>query len=359
MKAAVCREFGAPLAIEDVEIRTPGPGEVMIKIAACAICRSDIHYADGAWGGKLPAVYGHEAAGTVEAIGAGVKGLGPGDPVIVTLLRACGSCDYCRRHEPYLCDTRFPLDETSPLHDRDGRPIEQGLRTGAFAEYVLVDQSQVVPLTEDVPLESAALLACGVITGVGAVTRTASVRAGDGVVVIGTGGVGLNSIQGAVLAGAHPIIALDTAGDRRLAALALGASHAIDPTDGDAVAKVLAMTGGRGADAVLVIVGSAGACTLGLTLLRRGGALVIVGMPPSGVSVPFEPGELAGAGQRILGSKMGSTNARDDIPRLAALYREGRLKLDELISGRYPLERINDAIADARVGVGLRTVVVM
>ncbi|MFQ5784353.1 MAG: alcohol dehydrogenase catalytic domain-containing protein [Alphaproteobacteria bacterium] len=257
MKAAVCREFGKPLAIEDIEIDPPGNGEVKVRLAACAICHSDIHYMEGAWGGTLPAVYGHEAAGVVEETGPGVTLAEPGDRVVVSLLRSCGRCFYCTRGEPHICETRFVLDAENRLHGKGGEAIHQGLRTGAFAEYVVVDESQLVQIPGSVPFDSASLLACGVITGVGAVVNTARVPSGSSVVVIGTGGVGLNSVQGAVLCGAQPIIAIDLSADKLESARAFGATHVVDPTATDPADAVRSLTGGRGADYVFVTVGSA------------------------------------------------------------------------------------------------------
>ena len=184
-----------------------------MRVAACAICHSDVAYASGAWGGRLPAVYGHEAAGIVEEVGGEAGGLAPGDHVVVTLVRSCGTCHVCRRGQPALCETMLPRSTSAARCDaRGGAEIAQGLRTAAFAEQVLVHHSQVVPIPRELPLDRACLLACGVVTGYGAVVNTAQVTAGDSVAVIGAGGVGLNCIQGAVLAGAAPIIALDLAG---------------------------------------------------------------------------------------------------------------------------------------------------
>ena len=197
MKAAVCRAFKTPLSIEEVRLAEPGPGEVKVRIAACAICHSDILAMEGAWGGELPVVLGHEAAGIVEAIGDGVTQVAAGDHVVVTLVRSCGHCHFCARGERPLCETRLPLDLRSPLRAPDGSPIRQGLRTAAFAEQVVVHASQVAAIPREVPLESASLLACGVITGLGAVLNTAAMRPGGHVATIGTGGVGLNCVQGA------------------------------------------------------------------------------------------------------------------------------------------------------------------
>ncbi len=358
MKAAVCYEFGKPLVVEEVTLDPPQAGEVKVRLAACAICHSDIHYMEGAWGGILPAVYGHEAAGVVEQVGPRVTAVESGDRVVVSLIRSCGRCFFCARGEPHMCDATFPLDEAGRLHGRDGAALHQGLRTGAFAEYAVVEESQVVALPDDIPLDSASLLACGVITGLGAVVNTARVPAGSSVVVIGTGGVGLNSVQGAVLCGAQPIIAIDLQASKLEAAKAFGATHTIDPAAADTRDAVRALTGGRGADYVFVTVGSAKAIEQGLGLLRRAGTLVAVGMPASGAKTEIEAADFANEGQRLLGSKMGSTRLGVDVPKLVELYRQGRLKLDELITARYPLAEINEAIAAVKRAEALRNVIV-
>lgn len=358
MKAAVCHAFGQPLVVEELTIDPPETGEVKVKIAACAICASDIHYMEGAWGGRPPIVFGHEAAGVVETVGPGVSALAPGDHVVVTLIRACGACFYCADRHDQQCETRFALDETARLHDKEGGAVNHGLKTAAFAEYAVVDQSQAALLPKAMPLDSASLLACGVITGLGAVVNTAQVPAGSSVAVIGTGGVGLNSVQGARLSGADPIVAVDVSADKLEAALGFGATHVIDAAAADARKTLKGLTGGRGADYVFVTVGSVAAIEQGLRMLRRGGALVVVGMPAAGAMAQFEPLELADRGQRILGSKMGRTRIRDDIPKLVEHYQQGRLKLDELITARYPLAEINEAIAAAKRGEALRNVIV-
>jgi S-(hydroxymethyl)glutathione dehydrogenase / alcohol dehydrogenase len=357
VRAAVCRAFGEPLVVEEVELDPPRADEVRVRVAACAVCHSDVAYASGAWGGSLPAVYGHEAAGIVEEAGAAAGDLTPGDHVVVTLVRACGSCHLCRHGQPALCDARFALDERSPLRSADGSEIAQGLRTGAFAEQILVHGSQAVPIPQALPLDRACLLACGVITGYGAVVTTGRLTAGDSAVVIGAGGVGLNCIQGAVLAGVEPIVAVDLAAGRLAAATAFGATHVVDPAADDARQVVRALTEGRGADCVIVAAGSTAAVDLALRLVRRGGAVVLVGMPAAGATVALDPAGLAHDGIRILGSKLGSAQPAIDIPALAGLYLEGRLRLDELISARMPLTEINDALGAAARGEVLRAVI--
>jgi S-(hydroxymethyl)glutathione dehydrogenase / alcohol dehydrogenase len=357
VQAAVCHAFGEPLSIERVDLDPPGAGEVKVRVAACAVCHSDVAYASGAWGGDLPAIYGHEAAGIVEETGGETGDLAPGDHVVVTLVRACGTCHVCRRGQPALCGSRFALDERSPLRTTGGVEITQGLRTAAFAEHVVVHHSQAVGVPAEMPLDRACLLACGVVTGYGAVVNTARVTAGDSVAVIGAGGVGLNCIQGAALVGVDVIVAVDLAADRLAAATAFGATHVVDPAAEDAGGLVRGLTGGRGVGVALVAAGATAAVDLALRLVRRGGAVVIAGMPPSGATVTFEPAALAHDGIRILGSKLGSTHPATDIPALAGLYLEGRLRLDELISSRSPLAAINDALASAARGEALRAVI--
>jgi Zn-dependent alcohol dehydrogenase len=358
MKAAVCHAFGTPLVIEDLELGGAGPGEVKVKLAACAICHSDIHYMEGAWGGDLPAVYGHEAAGTVTEVGPGASGLALGDHVVVTLIRSCGSCHYCSQGEHVLCEGTFPIDARGPIRTKDGKRVKQGLRTGAFAEEVVVDASQVVVIPKDIPFDVASLLGCGVITGVGAVINTAQVKAGSTVAVIGTGGVGLNCLQGAAIAGAHRIVAVDLSDAKLQAARGFGATHGVNPGREDAAAAVKAATDGRGADYVFVAVGAKKAIEQGFSLMRRGGTLCLVGMPATGTTTSFDPVDFADASQHMIGSKMGSTRLRIDVPKLVDLYRQGRLKLDELITNRYPLDRINEAIAGVTKGEALRNVIV-
>jgi S-(hydroxymethyl)glutathione dehydrogenase/alcohol dehydrogenase len=228
IKAAVCREFGAPLTIETVTLAAPDMGEVEVTLKACAICHSDISYMDGAWGGTLPAVYGHEAAGHVTAIGNGVRGVTIGDPVVVTLIRACGTCPSCAGGKPVACESDMA---SGPLTGENGEALEQAMSTGGFAERVVVDQSQVVKLSEGIAMEAASLLACGVITGVGAVVNAAQLRAGQDVVVIGAGGVGLNAIQGARIAGARRIIAVDMSEEKLAIAREFGATDGVLATE--------------------------------------------------------------------------------------------------------------------------------
>ncbi|MFG5383196.1 Zn-dependent alcohol dehydrogenase [Yoonia sp. R2-816] len=354
IKAAICREFGQPLTIETVTLAAPKMGEIEVTLKACAICHSDISYMDGAWGGTLPAVYGHEAAGVVSAVGEGVRGVAMGDPVVVTLIRACGTCPSCAGGKPVACETGF---EGSPLSDADGAPLHQAMYTGGFAERVVVDQSQVVKLSDAISMESASLLACGVITGVGAVVNAAHLRAGQDVVVIGAGGVGLNAIQGARIAGARRIVAVDMSEEKLAIAREFGATDGVLATD-EKPWRAAKKAMGRGADAVFVTVGAIPAYDKAPQYLTNGGRVIMVGMPHSGAMSTYEPVMLAATGQGMVGSKMGDVVIARDIPWMVDLYEQGRLKLDELISGRWSLEQINEAIADTRTGSAKRNVIV-
>jgi S-(hydroxymethyl)glutathione dehydrogenase / alcohol dehydrogenase len=356
-RAAVCRAFGEPLRIEELAIRPPSAGEVLMRVLACGICSSDIAYAEGAWGGTLPAVYGHEAAGVVEQVGPGVAGLAPGDHIVATLIRSCGVCRPCRAARPALCQNP-PAAEAAVLRTKDGEAVHQGMRTGAFSELALVHSSQAVAVPADLRPDSACLLGCGVLTGVGAVAHTAAVEPGSTVVVLGAGGVGLNCVQGATIAGAAQVVAVDVVARKLDVAAFFGASATVDSSAQAAEDAVRRLTAGRGADYVFVTAGSACLVEEGARMTARGGTLVIVGMPRSGTLVQLDPLAISDGSLRILGSKMGDSDPRRDIPRLLKRYRDGSLKLDGLVSGRFGIGRVNDAIASAKRGEQLRPVIV-
>lgn len=361
MKAAICYEFGKPLVIEDINLDAPHAGEVRVKLAAVAICHSDVHLIRGEWQGwskDVPVVAGHEAAGVVQTIGAGVSHVAPGDHVVVSLMRSCGRCFQCTQGAPFMCEGTFPIASEFRLHKQGGTPINQGISTGAFAEEVVVEQSQVVKIPKEVPLESACLLACGVITGLGAVVNTAHVPPGASVVVVGTGGVGLNAIQGARLSGAYPIIAVDVLENKLTAAKTFGATHGLNPKTQDLNTEIRKLTHGRGADYAFITVGNPAAVTQSLSYVRRHGTIVAVGMPSAGAAASIPVGDFVYNGHKLLGSNIGSTRPAIDIPQLAELYRQGRLQLDELITRRYKFEHINEAIESMERGEALRNVIV-
>ena len=356
ISAAVCHAFGQPLTIEQVELRAPHAGEVEVTLGAVAICHSDITYMGGGWGGSLPAVYGHEAAGTVSAVGEGVRGMSVGDTVVVTLIRSCGTCAPCSSGKPVMCDVSYDGDH-GPLKTADGGKLHQAMASGAFAEKVVVDQSQVVRIPAEIAMDAASLLACGVITGIGAVVNATALRPGQDCVVIGAGGVGLNAIQGARIAGARRIVAVDMSADKLATAREFGATDAVLATDPEPW-RAAKQAMGRGADAVFVTVGAIPAFDQAPMYLAKGGSVVMVGMPHSGAMATYEPVNFAAAGQGMIGSKMGDAVIKRDIPWMVDLYLQGRLKLNELISGRWRLEQINEAIEDTKSGSARRNVIV-
>jgi S-(hydroxymethyl)glutathione dehydrogenase/alcohol dehydrogenase len=313
----------------------------------------------GDFGGKLPFVGGHETAGHVEEVGSGITCVEPGDPVIVSLLEACGKCFYCVTGSPYFCETKVTYDVEGTLADQKGEGIIQKARVGGFAEYVLVHESQLVKVAADFPLDLASLLACGVLTGFGAVVNRAKVPPLSSVVVIGTGGVGLNAVQGALTCGANPIIAVDVLDAKLKRAREFGATHGVNAKTADPVAAVKELTAVKGADYVFVTVGSSAALQQGFSMLARRGSAVMVGLPPmTDPMLSLPAGEFALSEKTLTGAFMGSARLGVDIPRLIDLHKAGRYKLDELIAGRYPLARINEALASSAAGEALRNVIV-
>ena len=356
IKAAVCHAFGTPLVIEDILLRAPETGEVEVSLDAVAICHSDISYAEGIWGGSLPAVYGHEAAGRISAVGPNVVGLSVGDSVVVTLIRSCGTCPSCAGGKPTICETPYDGDK-GPIRTSDDGKLHQAMACGAFAEKVVVDQKQLVKIPHDIAKDAASLLACGVLTGVGAVVNAAGLRPGQDVVVIGAGGVGLNAIQGARIAGARRIVAVDMTEEKLEDAKVFGATHGVLATGKSPWRSSYKALGGKGAEAVIVTVGAIPAYQQAPRYLGRGGKVVMVGMPPSGADASYDPAILAAIGQGMIGSKMGDVVIQRDIPWMVDLYQQGRLQLDSLISGRWSLDQINEAIADTKSGNARRNVI--
>jgi S-(hydroxymethyl)glutathione dehydrogenase / alcohol dehydrogenase len=356
IRAAVTHQFGGEMTIEQLDIRPTAPAEVGVRVTACAICHSDISYMNGAWGGHLPAVFGHEVAGVVDELGDGVDEVAIGDPVVVTLVRWCGRCPTCAAGLPALCENRSRLSDLSrsPL-TLGGAPVHQGLRCAGFAERVVVHTSQVVRVPREIPPQQAALLACGVITGVGAVVHTARMPAGAAAAVIGLGGVGLNAVQGCVLAGASLVLGVDPVAGKRAFAATLGTTDTADPDA--ALERALDLTKGRGLDLVVVTAPAASAVEGAVAMLADAGTAVLVGLP-SGATVALDPEAIAERGLRIAGSKVGSARPHADVPHLAGLNLAGRLQLEPLITHRFGLDEINQAIAAARGGEALRVVVV-
>ena len=356
IKAALCREFDRPLEVSEICLRDPCGSEVAVKIEACAICHSDIHYAQGAWGGELPAVYGHEAAGRIAATGPGAREFTKGQPVLVTLLRACGACPNCHLGRPARCELKVDM-MAGPLSTPDGAPVGQGLKCAAFAQMVVVEKSQIVEIPETLPMDQASLLSCGVITGAGAVINTAAIRTGSSVAVVGVGGVGLNAVQAARFCGAARIIAVDLTQKKLDTARDFGATHGMLANCDKPHREIRSLNCGRGVDYAFVTVGSARAYEAAGRFLAPGGQLIVVGMPPIGEQASYEPMAMAFLSHSIIGSCMGDTVLRRDIPYLLDLYRQGRLKLKELVSAHFPLSRINEAIESTRSGTARRNVI--
>ena len=358
MKAAVLREVRKPLQIEDVQISKPGAHEVLIRTAAAGLCHSDLHFIEGSYPFPLPAVLGHESAGVVEAVGSEVRTVKPGDHVITCLSAFCGHCEHCltghmsRCHSP---ETKRGADE-EPRLTQDSRPLPQFLNLSSFAEQMLVHEHALVAIRKDMPLDRAALIGCSVMTGFGAVSHTANVRAGETVAVIGCGGVGLSIINAAAIVGASRIIAVDMVSSKSNLAMSFGATDFVDASDGDAVAKVLQLTSG-GVHHAFEAIGLAKTAEQAFNMVARGGTATVVGMIPPGQTVNLMGAAFLGE-KKIQGSIMGSNRFPVDMPRLVDFYLSGKLKLDELISRRIKLEEINEGFDEMKTGQLARSVVI-
>ena len=354
MKAAVMYGVNQPLVIEDVDVDEPGPNEVLVKTAATGVCHSDLHFMEGKWPTQTPIVLGHESAGVVEKVGSAVTKVKPGDRVVVAFVTSCGFCDNCVQGKPYICNNSQALSRSDRLR-LNGQPMAQFAGMSAFAEKQLVHEHACVHVPDDVPMDAAALVGCSVMTGVGAVTNTAKIPAGSTVAVVGCGGVGLNVIQGAVTAGASRIIAVDLIESKLAAAREFGATDVVDASKGDPVQQVMAMTGG-GVDFAFEAIGLKVTAEQCFNMIKRGGRAVVVGMIPvtDTVNVPGV-GFLMEKG--IIGSFYGSTRQTHDMPWLMELYRQKRLKIDELISRRYKLDQINEAYEALKNGEVNRSVI--
>jgi S-(hydroxymethyl)glutathione dehydrogenase/alcohol dehydrogenase len=358
MKAAICYEFNKPLSVEEIDIDTPGRGEIKVRLAATAICHSDIHMISGDFASDLPIVAGHESAGYVDEIGEGVTSVKPGDSVVISTVAWCGKCQACRLGLFHMCDLRYTLNNKGHLRNMHGQSLITMSMVGGFAEQSIVLESQLTRVPEDFPLDRAALLACGVITGFGAVVNRARVKPLSSVVVIGTGGVGLNAVQGAVLSGAKPVIAVDTLDNKLAIAKTFGATYAINAKKEDVTKTVKDLTEGWGANYVFTTVATDAVIRQSVAMLGKRGTAVIIGVPAAGATFTFSPFEFLDDEKTLTACFMGSTNMNIDVPRLISLYKTGHLKLDELITGRYPLNQINEAITNFIDGKALRNVIV-
>ena len=358
MRAAVLRSSPGKLEIEDVSLDAPGPREVVVRTVAAGLCHSDLHFMEGKFPCPLPTVLGHESAGVVEAVGDQVSYVRPGDHVITCLSVYCGACEYCLTGHLSLCDqkaaTQRPAEGPQRL-SQDGAEMWQFFNLSSFAEQMLVHEHALVKITKDMPLDRAALIGCGVTTGLGAVFNTAKVEPGTTVAVLGCGGIGLNCIQGAALAGAGRVIAVDTLPFKLDLARELGATDVVDASSGDAVAQVRELSGG-GVHYAFEAIGLKASAEQAFAMLRRGGVATVIGMIPVGQSVEIPGYELL-AEKRLQGSAMGSNRFRVDMPRYIDLYLQGRLKLDELVSQRISLDEVNDGFESMRSGAIARNVI--
>jgi S-(hydroxymethyl)glutathione dehydrogenase/alcohol dehydrogenase len=345
MKAAVLRQIPSSLEIAEIELDTPGPHEVLLKVAAAGVCHSDLHFIEGKYPHPTPVVMGHESAGVVEAVGDQVTYVQPGDHVITCLSVFCGECEFCLSGRPSLCQSpnvRRSADDASRITIDGGTACNQFAGMGSFAEKMLVHERGVVKIRDDMPLDRAALIGCGVTTGLGAALRTARVEPGSTVAVIGCGGVGLSAIQGSAIAGAGRVIAVDRIAAKLDLALKLGATHTVNASEGDPVAQVMEMTGG-GVDYSFEAIGLKIAAQQAFAMLKRGGTATIIGMIPFGETIEL-PGYEFLMEKKIQGSMMGSNRFRVDMPRFVDFYLDGRLKLDEMLSSRITLDEVNNAM---------------
>ena len=357
MKAAVLESIPGELVIDELQVRAPDAQEVLIRTVASGLCHSDLHFLEGLYQCPVPAVLGHECAGVVEAVGDAVTYVQPGDHVITCISGFCGTCSYCMRGKPHLCDkVALQPDPTRPRLRRGDEVVNQFFGLAGFSEQLLVHQNYLVKIRPDMPLDRAALLGCGVTTGVGAVMNTAAVRPGETVVVIGCGGIGLNAIQAAALVGAGRVIAVDRLTSKLELATTFGATDVVDASAVDPVAAVVELTGG-GVDHAIEAIGLTATAQQAFGMLRNGGTATVIGMIPLGQKLEIDGFQLL-MEKRLQGTSMGSNRFRLDMPQYIEWYLDGKLKLDELVSGTMPIERINEGFATLKGGEIARQLIV-
>ncbi len=357
MKAAVLREVGKPLSIEEIQIDNPRSHEVLVRTAACGVCHSDLHFIEGLYKAPKPVVLGHESAGVVEKVGSEVRYVKPGDHVITCLSVFCGHCEFCTTGQPYNCENPETAREADqpPRLSQPGGHMHQFYSLSAFAEQMLIHEHALVKIRKDMPFDRAALIGCAVTTGFGAVIHTAGVEVGSTIAVIGCGGVGLSAINGAAIAGAGRIIAVDVLGSKLNLAKHFGATDVINAADTDPVEAVKALTGG-GVPYSFEALGRKETSEQAFRMLRTGGVATIIGMVPQGQMMEIEAADLLYE-KKLQGSNMGSNHFRVDMPRFVEFYLDGKLKLDEMISRRIRLEAINEAFEEMKRGEVARSVI--
>jgi Zn-dependent alcohol dehydrogenase len=363
INAAILWEQGAPLSVEAAELGGPRAGEVLVELKAAGVCHSDLHPARGEWPVRTPLVLGHEGAGIVREVGEGVKNVRAGDPVVFCWAPPCGVCAPCKEGHPVLCDrlerttyrNRLPAGDT--LLSARGQKVSHYNGTACFADFAVVAEEGIIHVAEDVPFEALATLGCAVVTGVGAVLNAARPEPGSKVAVIGVGGVGLNVVQGARLAGCERIIALDTRAEPLRLAREFGATDVVEATGEKVTEQVKELTDGRGADYVFDTVGAPVTLAQALGLARKGGTVVLTGLARLDALASFPLFPFVMQEKQLVGSLYGSGQPSRDVPRLVELYREGKLKLSELATRTYALADINDALDALAEGEGARGII--
>jgi len=357
VEGVIARSQGAPVELVNIVVPDPGPGEAVVKIQACGVCHTDLHYREGGIGNDFPYLLGHEAAGVVESVGDGVSSVQPGDYVILNWRAVCGDCRSCRRGRPWYCFNTFNAAQKMTLED--GTELSAALGIGAFAERTLVHAGQCTKVDEAAPATVAGLLGCGVMAGLGAAINTGGVSRGDSVAVIGCGGVGAAAVAGSSLAGAARIIAIDIDARKLRQAHKLGATHTVDASAGDVVAAVQSLTNGFGADVVVDAVGTPTTWTQAFYARDLAGTVVLVGVPMPDAMVELKLLDVFGRGGALKSSWYGDCLPSRDFPVLIDLYLQGRLPLDSFVSETIELADVEDAFAKMHTGDVLRSVVVL
>ena len=364
-RAAVYRSVDEKLSVEEVLVDPrPGRGEVLVKLKASGVCHSDYHGRIGEWTLPAPMILGHEGAGIVEAVGEGVTTLAVGDHVILCWTPACGKCEFCVSGRPVLCDLftdtgaqHQTIDGQIKLSDKEGQPIRSFVAVGTFGEYAMLPEGGAIKVRDDLPFAEASLIGCAVTTGIGAAVNTAGVRAGSSVLVIGCGGVGLNIVQGAALAGARMIIAADLSDAKLETARRFGATHTINSGEQDLLEAVRTLTDDRGVDYALEAIGLRRTIELAYSALAKGGTAVVAGQVPEGVQISIDPYEMSEQEKTLKGSNYGSSRPAIDFPRIADLFMEGKVQLTPLVTSRIGLEEVDEAFEEMSRGVGIRAVI--
>ena len=362
--AAVLHGVGEDLKLhEEVEIAPPGPGEVKVKMVASGVSHSDLSVQNGTIPLPTPIVLGHEGAGIVEEVGDGVTGVKPGDHVVLSFVPSCGECYFCKRGQAFICEKSAMqaagglLDGSTRL-SLDGAPLHQMAMCGTYGNYAIVPEISMVKIDDDVDLRYAALIGCGVLTGVGAALNTADIRPGDAVAVIGCGGVGLNVIQGAKIAGAERIIAVDMFESKLEMAKDFGATDVVKADEGDPVGNVMALNGGRGVDVAFEVIGLGPTMEQAINMVRNGGEAVLVGVPRMDVMLNLNAAfTFLYLAKTVKGCWYGSSNVREDVPKLIGLYKEGKLKLEELVSREIGVDGVNEAFTAMQSGEVARSLI--